>query len=360
MNIVAARLHNHHLADNPLAEVQGIVKHLSAVQSQDYSGAAWALSLRLRGVTKTDIDQAYNDGVILRTHVLRPTWHFVLPEDIKWMVKLTAPRISQTMAYYNRKLELNADFFARSHNVIAKALERDRFLTRAEIGDELARHGIEAQGQRLGHIVMQAEIDGLICSGPLRGKQFTYALVTDRAPNAKELDRDESLALLALRYFTSHGPATIRDFAWWSGLTMSDAKAALQLVADKLQRESFNNNEYWFAHMPATDTIKMPEMLLLSVYDEYIIAYEDYSPIFPAATKHLTNIFGNARLDYVIIRRGLAAGSWRRTLKPKEIMLEMNLDVPLSAKDKAALKHEADQYAQFLNTSLKDVEIKSR
>src|SRR5262249_14865080 len=153
------------------------VVHFGAVQAQDYSGASWALSLRLSGATKTDIDRAFNEGRILRTHVLRPTWHFVSPEDIRWMVALSSPRIKQAMNYYNRKLELDDAFFARSNHIITEALAKQHVLTRAELALALANHGIEASGQRLGHIVIQAEIDGLICSGPLRGKQFTYSLI---------------------------------------------------------------------------------------------------------------------------------------------------------------------------------------
>src|SRR5262245_24524323 len=168
------------------------------------------------------IDELFNEGKILRTHVMRPTWHFVMPEDIRWMLKLTAPRINAVSAYYFRKMELDQAVLARSNAAISKAL-RGKHLTREELGQVLGRAKIDAKGLRLIYLMIRAELDAVICSGPLRGKQFTYALLDERVPKCRTLKRDEALAELTIRYFTSHGPALLRDFVWWSGLTITDA-----------------------------------------------------------------------------------------------------------------------------------------
>lgn len=346
MDIISSRIASHRLQGEPFGSAEAVVAHYGAVQAQDFSAAEWSVSLRMRDVSKADIDAAFNDGKILRTHVLRPTWHFVLPEDIGWMTTLTAPRIKQAMAYYNRRLELDDKFFGKTHRIITEALAREHFLTRSELAASLARNGIAANGQRLGHIVMQAEIDGLICSGPLYGKQFTYSLIAERSSYAKNLSRDESLALLARRYFTSHGPATLQDFAWWSGLSAEDAKKAAASIRDEFHCETVASKEFLFKEGPKAKAY-IPPVLLLSVYDEYVIAYKDYGPIFIDKTKSLSNIFGNARLDYVIVKDGRIVGTWRRKIGPKKIVIETKLEIKLDSKYKRLLKIEAERYSKF-------------
>lgn len=346
MDIIGERLRNQYLTGRRPARAQDIIQCFGAVQAQEVPGAKWALAQRLLGASNDQLDKLYDDGEILRTHVLRPTWHFVLPEDIRWMLELTAPRIAQAMAYYNRKLELDTSFFTRSNTIIGEALAGGKFLTRAELAQALESHGIEASGQRLGHIVMQAELDAVICSGPMRGKQFTYALLSERAPQAKSLGRDESLALLAERYFSSHGPALLKDFAWWSGLTMADARTGLQLCGGKLSSVNINGKEYWFKES-TTASGQPPKFMLLSVYDEYIISYSDYSPTFPPESQSLTRLFGNAWLNYVVVRDGQVIGSLRRRVKPKAMELEFWMLARLTTSDKALLEQEAEKFAAF-------------
>ena len=182
-----------------------------------------------------DVEQAFNDGQILRTHVLRPTWHFVAPEDIRWLLALSAPRIHAANAYYYRQAGLDAKTFAKSCAMIHRALEGGKTLTRAELAVHLKRAKVPADGLKLAYLMMHAELEGVICSGPRRGKQFTYALLDERVPATKPKTRDEALAELARRYFASHGPATVRDFAWWSGLTVKDAQQAIDSVRPRLE-----------------------------------------------------------------------------------------------------------------------------
>src|SRR5207245_8960085 len=177
-----------------------------------------ALGLRLHKATDTDIEKAFNDGAILRTHVMRPTWHFVVPQDLRSLLALTAPKVHTVNAHVYRKLELANDLLSRCQTVLTKALRGKKYLTRSELADRLAENRIEAAGQKPAYIIMHAELEALICSGPRRGKQFTCALLEERAPPAKKLTRDEARAHWTLRYFLSHGPAQLKDFGWWSGL----------------------------------------------------------------------------------------------------------------------------------------------
>nr|MDQ6908888.1 winged helix DNA-binding domain-containing protein [Chloroflexota bacterium] len=230
LDIAHVRLHNHHIAGTKLAAPDAVVRWLGAVQSQDYAGAKWAVGQRMHDTTDAALDQAFADGAILRTHVMRPTWHFVAPADIRWLLALTAPRVNATNAYHYRKHGLNDATFARSNAALTNALRGGAQRTRTELASVLQQAGIATNDLRLGLIMMRAELDGVVCSGARRGKQFTYALLDERAPPAETLARDEALAELTRRYMTSHGPATVQDFVWWSGLTMTDAKAGLEMV----------------------------------------------------------------------------------------------------------------------------------
>ncbi len=213
-DIAIQRLHHQQIENTNLKAPSEVVAWLGAMQAQDYAAAKWALGLRLQHVTDADVEQAFAEGKILRTHVLRPTWHFVTPEDIRWLLKLTAPRVQVFNAYQYRQLELHDAIFKRGHDIFIKILQGRKQLTRSELATTLEQAGIAAKGSRLAHIVMQAELEGIICSGARRGKQFTYALLEERAPHAKHLERDEALAELVKRYFSIHGPATVQDFVW--------------------------------------------------------------------------------------------------------------------------------------------------
>ncbi len=203
----------------------GVVARLAAVQAQDYYGAQWALGARLVGAVDGDIEDAFNRGELLRTHLLRPTWHFVAPDDIVWLLRLTGPRVQAASVYRYRQLELETGLLKRSDSALAEALAKGSYLTRDELGGILEAKGIpQATGQRLAYLVMHAELEAVICSGPRRGKQFTYALLDDRVAVGERLSREQGLAELAGRYFATRGPASVRDFAKWSGLTLKSAR----------------------------------------------------------------------------------------------------------------------------------------
>jgi len=346
--IAQQRLHNQHITQRTLETPQALVEWLGAVQAQDFAAAKWALGLRLHGVTDDDIEQAFTNGAILRTHVMRPTWHFVSPADIRWLLALTAPRVHQTLAYYNRKLELDDAVFRCTNAVLANALQGGKQLTRDELVFALQQAGIATEGeQRVTHIMMRAELDGVICSGARRGKQFTYALLAERAPQARRLDRDEALAELTMRYFTSHGPATIQDFVWWSGLTVADVRAGLAIVTSSLLHETIGGQTYWFSpSTPHTQGLAQAAYLLPN-FDEYTVGYTDRRAIFDALHANKLDPRGGL-LTNTMVLDGQVIGTWKRTLKKNSVMIEANAFVPLSNTETGAFTASANRYGEFL------------
>ncbi|MBA2457948.1 MAG: winged helix DNA-binding domain-containing protein, partial [Gemmatimonadales bacterium] len=224
MDLLRQRLYTQRLSGPPLERPEDVVRLLGAVQSQDYPGAKWSLGQRVRNGTDAAVDEAFSSGRILRTHILRPTWHFVAPDDIRWMLQLSAPRVQALNAHRYRQLELDQALLRRSAALFARALESGNHLTRTELAAVLSRGRIAAAGARLAHAVMHAELEGVICSGALRGKRHTYALLEERASLARILARDEAVAELTHRFFSGHGPATPAHCAWWSGLRAADVR----------------------------------------------------------------------------------------------------------------------------------------
>jgi len=352
LDIAHQRLHNQLITQRMFEKPGDVVQWLGAVQAQDYAAAKWALGLRMQGASDESIEQAFADGTILRTHVMRPTWHFVAPADIRWMLMLTAPRVNALNAYYYRQLELDDAVFLHSNAVLAKALQGGKQLTRAELVPVLQQAGIATDNiLRFTYIIMRAELDGIMCSGARRGKQFTYALLDERAPRARSLDRDEALVEFARRYFTSHGPATLQDFVWWSGLTAADARVALELVKSQLMHEVVDGQTYWFSTStpPAKDLSQAA--YLLPNYDEYTVGYTDRSAIFDALHTNKLDPRGGLLANTMVLD-GQVIGTWKRTFKKNTVVIEVNPFVPLSATETRAFAASANRYGAFLTMSV--------
>ena len=269
---------------------------------------------------ENDIGKDFTEGNILRTHLLRPTWHFVVAKDIRWMLMLTAPCVHATNAYMYRKLELNANIFNRCNNILIKTLRGHKQLTREAINKEFKRNKIEADGHRLSYIMMQAELDGIICSGARHGNQFTYALLEERVPPFKSKNRVEALAELTKRYFTSRGPATIKDFSTWSGLALTECKNGIEMVKSSFSREVIARQEYFFPPGVTLAKNQFQKIYLLPLYDEFIMGYKDRSAIMVFKNNHKpASAF---RYDNTIIFEGQIIGTWKRTIQKKCINLE--------------------------------------
>lgn len=316
------------------------------MQSQDFDGAKWGIGLRA-AVTDADVNRAYDEGAIIRTHILRQTWHFVARDDIRWLLALSGPRVNAVNAHYYRKLELDERAFTRSRDVLERALRDHTYLTRSELKTALARARIVAEGPRLAFLIMRAELDAVICNGPRRGKQLTYALLEERVPHAKSLDREAALAELARRYFASHGPATLKDYAWWSGLTVRDAKAGIELAASSLTRETVDDLTYWSVDGPAPKAMRSPTAQLLPNYDEYLIAHKDRQLVVgPGSGDGVTRI-KDPFLHHIIID-GRLVGSWMRTASDRSVAVEYSTYARPTAEVRQALDAAVVRLGRFM------------
>ncbi len=334
IDIAYARLHAQRLI-RPLANPVDVVAHLVAVQSQDFYGATWALAQRSTPTTFDAIDRAYSAGEILRTHVLRPTWHFVTPADARWLLELTGPRVQAKNAFWYKQSGLTAAKLAKTDAAIADALRGGNYLTR----DELAKH--VPRGVPMTQLMMHAELERVVISGPRRGKVMTYALFDERVPASPALSRDDALALLARRYVTSHGPAQVADFVWWSGLTTADARRALELA--NLAVHEIDGARYFAAPATKKAAVRDPTVHLLPNYDEYLVAFADRSAAH--AKKHEISVLGGN----FAFSNGRVIGNWKRGGTKH---LDCILSAKPSAKELAALDAASSKLAAFFGLKL--------
>jgi hypothetical protein len=321
---------------------------LLAVQSQDYPNAKWAVAQRLAGATEADLDRAFDAGELVRTHVLRPTWHFVAPEDLRWLVALTGTRIRQASTSQYRAADIDQGLLSRSRAVIERALEGGVALTRVELGTRLAATGIVAAGARLAYLVGDAELDAVVCSGPRHGRHQTYALVEEWVPPARPRARDEALAELGRRYVEGHGPAQVADLSWWSGLTIADARVALESATPPLVREKVDDRVLWASQERiAVPRSLSPSVHLIPNYDELLVAFRDRSDamdqLLPASARVAQVI-----LAHVLVRDGLVVGGYRRREEGATSRLELDPLVPLSDDERAGFRAAIERFSAFL------------
>lgn len=345
--IAQRRLLSHGLSGAPFAGAAEVVSWLGAVQSQEYAVAKWSVGQRATGLSDAGLDRALAEGTIVRTHVLRPTWHFVAPADLRWLLALTAPRVHAANAPYYRKSGLDRAVFEQSNALLAGALAGGEQLIRPELAAVLAGGGIEAHGPRMAYLLMYAELEAVICSGGLRGRQRSYARFDERVPPAPPMDREAALAELTRRYFTSHGPATRADFQWWSGLTAADAKLGLALAAPELAEWVAGGDTFWYAPgRPPGRPDPSPTAHLLQGYDEYIVGYTASRKALDLAG--LTGSAGPPALLHAIVLDGQYVGSWQRKLSAKAVTIQARLRRPLDPAELAAVQAAADRYAEFV------------
>lgn len=340
--IVQRRLHSQRLASGHLTSPAEAVRWLGAVQAQEYAEAKWSIGERVESCTDADVEDAVARGEILRTHILRPTWHFVTPADLRWMLRLSAPRVHAANRYMYRKLDLPEATLDRAHEIITRALGDQRALTRPELQTALADEGVEADGLRLGYILMHAELEALICSGPRRGKQHTYAAFEDRVPAAREGSRDEALAELTLRFFRGRGPATLRDLSVWSGLTLTDARTGLGMVEDELHAE-IDDGTTWISEGPIGDGAPPTGAFLIPMYDEIGIGYhKDLRMVLARRPPR------EGMLSRPIVIDGLTVGSWKRAISPRAARIEATPFTDLSAGQRKALDAVVERFGRFM------------
>lgn len=346
--VAPMRLHNQGLAAGRFKDPADVVRWFGAVQAQDYLGSLWALGLRLPGASEAAVEQAVADRAIVRTWPLRGTLHFVAAEDARWMLGLSGARTIARVAGRYRQLGLDEATFAKSLKVIGRALEGGRLQTRAELAAVLERRGVATDGQRLIHILNRSALEGLTCYAARRGKQFTFALLEEWVPaSPKRLSREEALAELARRYFQSHGPATLEDFVWWSGLTTADARAGLEGAQPRLRGEVFDGRTYWLSTSTRAAVDERSSAHLLPAFDEYTVAYKDREAVLHSSHTRRPDA-ATAVLGPTVIRDGQAVGTWKRTLKREAVVIETSLWTTLKRADRRALEAAAERYGEFL------------
>jgi len=347
IRLAAQRLRQQRIGHNPFVSAADTVRWFGAVQAQDYLGSLWAVGLRTRGATENSVERAISERQIVRTWPLRGTLHLVAAEDARWMLDLCGPRtLARNTPRLKREYGIDTRLVANSRKVLSDALRGGNCLPRPELYRRLDHAGIATKASRGLHLLWWLAHEGLICVGPRDGKQQTFVLMDEWLPATPPRSREESLAELARRYFTSHGPATVRDFAWWSGLTATEAAIALESVARELVAATIDKQIYWHAPVDAT-TRAARGCHLLPAYDEYTVAYQDRSAIMTSKVAARADS-GHGIFYPPIVIDGQVAGTWSRVLKKDAVAITCRLFAPLDRRQQQALAAAAQRYAKFL------------
>ncbi len=348
-DIVRLRLHNQHIARPNFEKPDDVVRWLGAVQAQDYLGSLWAIGLRMRQAAEAAVEQAIAERAIIRTWPMRGTLHFVAPEDARWMLKLLTPRIiARNKQRLLRQFDLDDAAIAHSKDVVVNALQGGKRLTRTALYKALEAAHIPTANQRGLHISWWLAQEGVICFGARQGKQPTFVLLDEWAPAARTLERDEALAELARRYFASHGPATVQDFAWWSGLAAADARAGLELARPHLAHEDVDGRTYWLSPAAPAGEDGPPSAYLLPAYDEYTVGYADRSGVLGRTQARGVTLDSFAVLGPTIVVDGQVVGTWKRTFDRGSAVVAPELVVSLAEAEAQALAAAIQRYSAFL------------
>lgn len=340
------RLYNQHIGRTAFKRPADVVHWLGAVQAQDYLGSLWAIGLRMRGATEATIERAIEEKTIVRTWPLRGTLHFVAAADVHWMLKLLTPRVvAKHVRRLKQEYDLDEAVYNRTRRILERALRGGGRLSRPALYALLDKAGIATANQRGLHIVWYHAQEGLICLGPREGKQQTFVLLDEWVPDGLQLSREQGLAEIARRYFTSHGPATVQDFTWWSGLAPADVAAAMEMVTPGLVSEVLDSKTYWFTAASARKASR--SVHLLPPFDEYTVAYKDRSAVLSAERSSRADS-GHGIFFPSLVVDGKIAGTWSRTLKKQSVVIRPKLFGKLNARDMRAFDVAAGKYAEFL------------
>ncbi len=349
-DVAERRLRNQQItAESRSGSVAAAVAHLGAIQAQDYTSALWAIGLRA-GVSEAEVERAIAKREIVRTWPMRGTVHFVAAQDVHWLLELLTPRILAAGVHRAEQLGLDAQTLGRCRDLFHEALAGGQQLTRAELLGVLEAAGIRTDAHRSYHIVWRLAQERLICFGPRAGKQPTFVLLEEWVQQPRRLERAEALRELAVRYFTSHGPATLQDFVWWSGLRISEARVAIESAP--VAREVINGAPVWCANDGGNVAGARPSAQLLPAFDEYLLGYKDRAAVLDPAYAPRIVPGGNGIFLPIAVVNGRVIGTWKRVRKSKSALVTVSPFDALSAAKCKQLHGAAADYAEFLGTPL--------
>jgi hypothetical protein len=355
--IVNLRLTNQQILRNGFMSPKDTAGWMGAIQAQDYGMAKWAIGLRTQDSTEDLIQAAVDTAEIIRTHVLRATWHFVSADHVYWMLELSSPYIKASMKFRHKQLELSESILSKSNGIIEKALRDGKHLTREELLRELGKAKIPLTENRASHLLAWAELEGIVCSGASKRGKLTYAILDERVPKRKSMTREEALAELARKYFTSHGPATVKDFIWWSGLPVNKARQALESSRSEFQSEEINGRRYWYAQTYSFPEGDQKDVHLLPAYDEYLIGYEDRSAVL-AYEDFRKTVSNNGIFRPTIVVNGQVVGIWKRMLKKDKVIVEMEYFTRPDTIIRDQVEKVLSQYGNFLGRQIEIINKK--
>ena len=330
----------------PWVDPAGVVEGLVAMQAQEHAYARWSVGQRC-GAPASAVDAAFDAGELLRTHVLRPTWHYASPADLRWLLGLTGRRLDAASTRRYDELELDPRTRRRATDAIANAVASGP-TTRREIARVLEQRSISPAGQRLSNLLFHAELNMVICSGPVQANQHTYVAFDDRVPAGPTFTEEEALAELARRWFTSRGPASLRDFRWWSGLPAGQAGRALAAVASDLSSYEHDGRTFWFAGLPRAR--KGPRVDLVQCYDEVVISYTETRDVLATSDVHFPVPRSIAGFTHVVLCDGRLAGHWRVQRLRGGVDVEIRPARAFDPREQAALEAAVGRYEKFVRT----------
>lgn len=344
--IVAHRLYNQQIAQPRCADVGAVLTWMGAIQGQDYPGAKWSLGLRVPGSTDADVEQAIVDKVIVRTWVMRGTLHLMPGVDVRWLVDLLGARLIRQSATRYRELELDEATMQRSNTILVNALAGGKQRTRKDLLALLEAQGISTAGQRGIHLLQRASLDGLICQGTVVRNNPLFMRVDEALPGARSLPRDEALAVLAQRYFSSRGPATVQDFGWWLGLPMADARAGLEAVKAQLVEVIIDGVSYWLS--PVTVPAAEGTVYTPPGFDEYLLGYKDRDAVLDPRHAQKVCPGKNGVFFPTMVIDGRVVGVWKRSLKKGQVVIDPQPFAALSEADHAVFTAAIQRFGDFL------------
>ena len=349
IELLNIRLYNHLLLSHEIEDPQGIVYWMGAMQSQALEMAKWAIGARLEDKNIEDINEVLNTGKVIRTHILRPTWHFVSAEDIHWMFDLSSPRLKPIYRSYAKASGANESLIHRTVPVIEKLLMGGKHLTRQEIGTLLSEQDLQLDDRTLHLSISYAETEGILVNGRQKGNKQTFTLLEEWVPRRETIDKEEALERLTRKFFTSHGPAAIHDFIWWSGLTITQCRQAIEMIKSDFICETINGRDFWMKNdiqIPPTDE---DYALLLPPFDEFVVSYQNRSEIIE--DHHYAKVMTkNGLFSPTIILNGEIIGSWKKVAQKGSPRIELSFFEKTTKKKQDLFKSEIKRLEKFYST----------